>query len=403
MHSLLIETKKGNIFHTGDWKLDNEPLIGQATDIKRLKQIGKQKVLALIGDSTNILQQHDSISEGKLRCNLETLCCKFNTQLILATIFASNIARLLSFIYIAKKTKRKVILQGKSLWKMYLTAKKAGYLNNTSVYNEKYFKKFKRSEIIVMCTGCQGEELAMTNKIINNKNPYFSLQEGDVAIFSSKIIPGNEKKIHQLFNQLAEINVHTFNETNEFVHVSGHASVIEIKKMLKFIQPKILIPIHGEAIHLNAHCKVAQSIGIKQTLSIRNGDIIIFRNDEAKKMGKVESGYYVIDGNFILDPNSNIIQNRKKIQNNGILFVSIIANLKKKSIDQLYIIAPGVLDDEIESNTLNQIKLNILNTLSTTSIFSIDNISKLIKMLIKKHIAKLTSKDPLIKINVFTS
>ena len=139
----------------------------------------------------------------------------------------------------------------------------------------------------------------MTNKIADKKHPQISLQEDDVIIFSSKIIPGNEKRIYNLFNKLAEMNVNILSEANEFVHVSGHPSVQEVKEMFKLIQPKIAIPVHGEVIHLNEHCRVAKNLGIKQALSVRNGDVIVFNNDEAKKIGKVESGHYIIDGNLI--------------------------------------------------------------------------------------------------------
>ena len=191
-----------------------------------------------MGDSTNIFHKDHSVSEGELGRNLEKLLCTHTGKLIIITTFASNVARLLSMVNAAKKAKRKIILQGRSLWKMYLAAKEAGYLQDTIIYDEKHFKKFKRNEIVVICTGCQGESLAMTTKIADKKHPQISLQEDDIVIFSSKIIPGNEKKIYNLFNKLAEMNVNVLNEANEFVHVSGHPSAQEVKKCLNLFSQK---------------------------------------------------------------------------------------------------------------------------------------------------------------------
>ncbi|MSO13443.1 ribonuclease J [Rickettsiales endosymbiont of Trichoplax sp. H2] len=401
MNGLLIETEKGKIFHTGDWKFDNEPVIGEVTDEGTLENIGKKGILALVGDSTNIFHKDHSVSEGELGRNLEKLLCTHTGKLIIITTFASNVARLLSMVNAAKKAKRKIILQGRSLWKMYLAAKEAGYLQDTIIYDEKHFKKFKRNEIVVICTGCQGESLAMTTKIADKKHPQISLQEDDVVIFSSKIIPGNEKNIYNLFNKLAEMNVNVLNEANEFVHVSGHPSAQEVKKMFKLIQPKIAIPVHGEAIHLNEHCRVAKNLGIKQALSVRNGDVIIFDNDEAKKIGKVESGYYIIDGNLILNSDSIIIKNRKTLRDNGALFISMIIDKKKKNINHLYVVAPGILEENLDQDILDELKLDIFDTFKEISTLDKNKIKNSIEFSLKKHIKKLINKSPLININIF--
>ena len=401
MNGLLIETEKGKIFHTGDWKFDNEPVIGEATDEETLEDIGKKGILALVGDSTNIFHKDHSVSEGELGRNLEKLLCKYTDKFIIVTTFASNVARLLSLVNAAKKAKRKIILQGRSLWKMYLAAKEAGYLQDITIYDEKHFKKFKRNEIVVICTGCQGESLAMTAKIANKKHPQISLQEDDVVIFSSKIIPGNEKRIYNLFNKLAEMNINVLSEANEFVHVSGHPSAQEVKKMFKLIQPKIAIPVHGEAIHLNEHCRVAKSIGIEQALSVRNGDVVIFDNEEAKKIGEVESGHYIIDGNLILNSDSIIIKNRKTLRDNGALFISMIIDKKKKSINQLYVVAPGILEENIDQDILDELKLNIFDIFKEISTLDKNKIKNSVEFSIKKHVKKLINKSPLIHINVF--
>lgn len=401
MNGLVIETDKGKIFHTGDWKFDNEPIVGEATNEKTLSDIGKSGILALVGDSTNIFHKKHSGSEGELGRNLEKLLCDYPNNMIVVTTFASNIARLLSLVNAAKKAKRKIILQGRSLWKMYTAAKEAGYLQESIIYDEKHFKKFKRDEIVVICTGCQGEALAVTNKIANQTHPQIALKENDVVIFSSKIIPGNEKRIYNLFNKLAEMNVNVLSEANEFVHVSGHPSAIEVKKMFELIKPQVAIPVHGEAIHINEHCRVAKKSGVKHTISVRNGDVVVIDPNETKKIGKVEAGHYIIDGNLILNSESIIINNRKTLGNNGALFVSLIINKVKKSISQIFISAPGVLEDDLDQDILDSLKLNVSETFTTISTIDKNKIQNLLELSIKKHIKKLINKSPLVTINIF--
>ena len=401
MNGLVIETDKGKIFHTGDWKFDNEPVVGEATNEKTLSDIGKSGILALVGDSTNIFHKKHSGSEGELGRNLEKLLCDYPNNMIVVTTFASNIARLLSLVNAAKKAKRKIILQGRSLWKMYTAAKEAGYLQESIIYDEKHFKKFKRDEIVVICTGCQGEALAVTNKIANQTHPQIALKENDVVIFSSKIIPGNEKRIYNLFNKLAEMNVNVLSEANEFVHVSGHPSAIEVKKMFELIKPQVAIPVHGEAIHINEHCRVAKKSGVKHTISVRNGDVVVIDPNETKKIGKVEAGHYIIDGNLILNSESIIINNRKTLGNNGALFVSLIINKVKKSISQIFISAPGVLEDDLDQDILDSLKLNVSETFTTISTTDKNKVENLLELSIKKHIKKLINKSPLVTINIF--
>ena len=241
----------------------------------------------------------------------------------------------------------------------------------------------------------------MTNKIANQTHPQIALKENDVVIFSSKIIPGNEKRIYNLFNKLAEMNVNVLSEANEFVHVSGHPSAIEVKKMFELIKPQVAIPVHGEAIHINEHCRVAKKSGVKHTISVRNGDVVVIDPNETKKIGKVEAGHYIIDGNLILNSESIIINNRKTLGNNGALFVSLIINKVKKSISQIFISAPGVLEDDLDQDILDSLKLNVSETFTTISTIDKNKIQNLLELSIKKHIKKLINKSPLVTINIF--
>ncbi len=400
MNGLVIKTEKGEIFHTGDWKFDDDPVIGKITDEKQLQEIGDSNVLAMVCDSTNIFNKEHSISEGKLGRNLADLIAMYPKNLVVATTFASNIARLHSMVEVAKKTNRKVILLGRSLWRMYIAAKESGYLQNAIIYDERQIKKFKRNELLIICTGCQGELLAVTSKIADKKHPHIKLVENDVVLFSSKIIPGNEKKIYTLFNKLADMNINILSEANEFVHASGHPSCQEVMKMYEYIKPKIAIPVHGEALHLREHCKIASKVGTPHAINIRNGDVVVIDENNPKKIGKVEVGYYAIDGNLILDSGNQIIKNRKILRDNGAVFITLIINSKKKIAQDVHINTPGVFEDNEDREILDSIKVNVVNTFSSIRTTNKSMIKSSIESSIKKQIHKLIGKTPIICTNI---
>ena len=400
MSALIIDVNKNRILHTGDWKFDNNPIIGTSVNKNTLIDIGRSQILALVGDSTNVFHEKRSRSENELGKNLQILFAYHSNVMILVTTFASNIARLFSIVYAAQKVNRKVILQGKSLWKMYISAKKSGYLQDIIIYDEKHFKRFARNNMIIICTGCQGETLAVINKIAQKMHSQISFKENDIAVFSSKVIPGNEKNIYNLFNKIAQMNVHLLTEKNEFVHVSGHPSSMEIKKMFLAIKPKIAIPVHGEAKHINEHCKIAKNLGIKNVISVRNGDVIIIDNKKSGKIGKVGSGRYIIDGNSILNAKSTIINTRKTLGCNGALFISILLNKTKDNISQLHISAPGVLEKNLDQNIFNSLKLTILKNVKKESFKDAHNINNIIKIITKNYVQQIFDKLPIIIINI---
>ena len=400
MNGLVIETKKGKIFHTGDWKFDEDPVIGKATNEKQLQTIGDSNILAMVSDSTNIFHKEHSGSEGKLGDGLKDLIARYSKGLVIVTTFASNVGRLHSIVEVAKKVNRKIILLGRSLWRMYTAAKEAGYLQDAEIYDEKQVKKFKRNKLLIICTGCQGEVLAATNKIANKKHPTIKLLEDDTVVFSSKVIPGNEKQIYTLFNKLADMNINVISEKSEFVHVSGHPSCEEVIKMYSYIRPKIAIPVHGEAIHLREHCKVAKKIGIPHAINIRNGDVLLIDENNPKKIGKVEVGYYAIDGNLILDSRNEIIKKRKIMRDNGNIIITLIVNFKKKIAEDIHINAPGVLEDNEDKEILDSLKVSIINTFSSLHTANKNMIKSSIESSVKKQISKITGKTPLICTNI---
>ncbi|MFV9875958.1 MAG: ribonuclease J [Rickettsiales endosymbiont of Dermacentor nuttalli] len=354
MQAILIRTDLGNIFHTGDWKFDQQPLIGEVNDEKLLKQYGDEGVLALIGDSTNVFNPGVSGSEGDLRESLTDLIAKCK-NLVAVTTFASNVARIETIIKAAEASGRHVVVAGTSLKRLIKTAMESGYLNDIEPYlEEKDIGKYPRHKLLLLCTGCQGEPLATTSKIAFNVYPHIKFARDDTIIFSSKIIPGNEKKIFKLFNQFVKAGIEVLTEKDHFVHVSGHPACDELKRMYELIKPKIAVPVHGELMHMHEHAKLARVWGVKQVIEVENGDIIRLAPN-AEIIARVQAGYLAVDGNYLLPVNSPIMQMRRKMQREGIVLVVIFVDQYGNLMTKPVVTAPGLLD----SNEDNELLLEI--------------------------------------------
>lgn len=406
MQSLLIKTDLGNIFHTGDWKFDHDPLLGSPNDQELLKKIGDEGVLALVGDSTNVFNDTFSGSEGDLRKSLIELVsgCK---KMVVVTTFASNVARIETIIRAAEAAGRRVVLAGRSLHRILEAAKLSGYLTDIpEIVNLDQIKNIKREKLLVLSTGCQGEEMAATNKMANNNHPNLKLLPGDTVIFSSKIIPGNDKKIFRLFNQLISQEIEVFTEKEHFVHVSGHPSKNELKLMYELIRPQTAVPVHGELMHIHEHVRLAKSWGIKNTVQVLNGDVVRLAPGKAEVIDKVESGYLGIDGNFLLPGNSSILKMRRRLRESGIVFAVLILNSRNKLVMPPVIKAPGVLDNQDDLVIINKIakEINIsFDAMLETGVNkkqSSDSINNIARSAIRKILKTEVKKSPPIEVEL---
>ena len=360
MKAVLIKTSLGNVLHTGDWKFDPDPIIGEVSEIEKIKKLGdNQEILAMICDSTNAINEGHSRSEGELYDSLRSLIAQRKGLVGVAT-FASNIARVHTIAKIAKELGRKIVLAGYSLQRLYEVGKKSGFfLEDYGFISDREIKHYSKNEILVICTGCQGEEMAAVRKIALGNHNFINFTKNDLMIFSSKIIPGNEKKIFELFDLLAKKQIDVMTEKDHFVHVSGHPSRDELRQMYHLARPKISIPVHGEFIHTKAHCELALECGISRIIQAENGVAIRISRDlsATEIVGKVKSGYFGIDGNQLIDLKSEIIKERKKLQEAGIVIISIAVNDCLKIINRAKIITVGSYDlnrDEESEDFLRQ-------------------------------------------------
>jgi len=348
MKAIIIKTKKGNILHTGDWKFDPDPVVGDVSDKEIIKSYGQNNEIdVMVCDSTNVLSPGHSKSEGELYEQLKKLIENQKGYVGVAT-FASNLARIETIAKIAHEVGRKIVLSGYSLKRLYDVAKKSGYfLQNYGFISEVEAKYYSKNELLIICTGCQGEPMASARKIATNRHKYIKFGRDDLMIFSSKIIPGNEKKIFELFGLLAKKEINVITEKDHFVHVSGHPYQEELKEMYELAKPKLAIPVHGEFIHTKAHCDLARKSGVKKAIQIENGKIVKIDNKDIASsviISSVKSGYFGVDGKQLIDLDGKIIQERRKLQSTGIINISIVLNSNLEILSDIRISAIGSYD-----------------------------------------------------------
>ena len=402
-NGLSITTAAGVILHTGDWKIDPNPLIGKNTDQKKLKQIGDKGVLAMICDSTNVFSPGRAGSESEVRESLVRIM-ENKTKRIIVTSFASNVARMETIFYCARKTGRNICLVGRSMHRIYKAAKQCGYLQNLiEPIDPRDAKKVARNKIIYLCTGSQGEPMGAMNRIINGSHPDVFLEANDTVIFSSKIIPGNEKKLYQMQNEITKQDLEIITEENAFVHVSGHPNRDDLKDMYSWVKPKCVIPVHGEHRHMKEHVNFAKEMQVPQTLLIENGDIIrLSPGDMPKIIDKAPSGRMYLDGSIGVSADSQSIKERKNLSVNGYLEITVIVTNNGK-FKKPVISYKGIPEDNFNDNFIFDIEDEVANTCRTFSLQNKNqerNLIDSLKQNCRKIIKDRTGKKPYTNINI---
>ena len=402
-NGLSIKTPLGTILHTGDWKIDPNPLIGNKIDEEKLKKIGNNGVDAMICDSTNIFSPGRAGSESDVRDSLLKIM-ELKSKRILVTSFASNVARMESIFYCAKKTGRAICLVGRSMHRIFKAAKKCGYLKGLiDPLEPRDAKKVAKNKILYLATGSQGEPMGAMNRIINGSHPDVFLEESDCVIFSSKIIPGNEKKLYNLQNQIVRNNIEIISEENAFVHVSGHPNRDDLKDMYKWVKPKSVIPVHGEHRHMQEHVNFAKEMQVPKTLLIENGDVIkLLPGESPKVIDKAPSGRVYLDGSINVETDAQSIKDRKNLSINGYLEITLLVSNNGK-IKKPIISFKGIPEKENSDHFIFDMEDEILNICRT---FSLDNknqqknLIETIKQNCRRIVREKTGKKPFTNINI---
>ena len=325
-NAVALRTPVGTVLHTGDWKFDPNPLIGSTSDEAALRRLGDDGVLAMIGDSTNALRPGTSGSEADLRQSLINLVGRYDARVAVAC-FASNVARLETIARAAAAHGREVALVGRSLWRIDKAARENGYLADLPRFlTEEEAGYLPRDKIVLICTGSQGEPRSALARIAREDHPNIVLETGDVVIFSSRIIPGNEKAINRLQNALVRLGVEIVTEEDHFVHVSGHPARDELVRMYQMVRPRVAIPVHGEARHLIAHAHLAEECQVQQPLVIQNGDMVRLTPSGAAIVDEVPVGRLASDGKGLLPLGGAALKDRRRIILNGSAVATLVVD-----------------------------------------------------------------------------
>lgn len=399
--ALAITTKYGTVLHSGDWKLDAEPVLGTTTDEETLKKLGDEGILALMCDSTNVFKETDT-SEQVVRHNLIDIVKSNKKGRVVITCFASNLARLETCYYAAKESGRELVIAGRSLKKIEKVAKLAGYFSKIPPFlDSKKIKTLEPEKTLLVCTGSQGELNSALNKIANHTHKSVKLSPGDLVIFSSRVIPGNEKSVLEIQNALTKQQIKIIRDVDYLVHASGHPTRNELEHLYKLTSPKVLVPIHGEILYLYKHAEIATDYGLK-CLIPEDGDVIQIakKQNEAdvRVTEKVPVGILAVDGNQLIPISGNVYKERAKLSCAGI--ANIIVKQSGKSID---IFTYGVFENSEKEEILNiekDIKAEIKLLLNDYKREKTSILSDSIEKIAKKIFMEFRGKTPVIFVHV---
>ena len=344
-NALLIDTPYGRVFHTGDWKLDDSPQIGDPSTEAELRALGDQGVLALVCDSTNVFVETSSGSELGVRKGLDEVVQAADCRVVVTT-FASNAARLKTLGHVAQDTGRQVCIAGRSLDRILRVSKSVGYLTDfPETIDFDTAMKLPRREVMIVATGGQGENRAALARIAFDQHK-LKLDRGDLVIFSSKQIPGNEIAIGRIQNELAGKGIEMITERQAHVHVSGHPGRPELAAMYQWIRPQIIVPVHGEMRHMMEHARFARARGIPHGIVQKNGDVVRLAPDGPEKIGEEKVGRFVLDGDVILPADGTTINDRRRIAFAGLIMVAVALDVDDRLAGDVEIDLLGVPVEE---------------------------------------------------------
>ena len=400
---LFIKTKYGNVFHATDWRFDDEQINFIKTDYDRLAEISKEGVDLYVGDSTNLDHEVSGPSESVIRESLLELVPKFKNTLV-ATCFASNIARLESLILAAHAADRTPVIAGMSMIQNINIAKECGYLENLPSYVEaKQAMDIPLDKMLYICSGSQANYRSGLTRIVNGENKNISLGKGDAIIFSSQIIPGNEEKIEKMQEKLRDAGVEVISSEEYLVHTSGHACKNDVKKMYELLKPKIVLPVHGDKRNLRAQKRFALECGVEDVVIARNGDVMLLFKHQIEKVGEISTDIIGVDRNQLTSLNSQLIKNRKRIAYNCSLFISAFFD-EDWHLEDLEISSIDILEEEAFNNLAEEIKEQVIQSLPAEIVklnYKEAQIEEYIRAKIRKLVYKATDIKPVTYMHFF--
>lgn len=360
-NGLAIRTPAGLIFHTGDWKLDNSPGVGDPPDEKRLKELGDEGVVAMICDSTNAMREGRSPSEVDVAASLADIIAKA-PRTVAVTTFASNVARVKAVADATHAAGRTLVVAGRALHRVIQVAIETGYLPEHFHYlDQQRFDELSRDKAVVLCTGSQGEPRAAIARIAEQSHPDISLGKGDIAIFSSRAIPGNEKSVSKIHNALTRQGVEIITDNEALVHVTGHPRRDELREMYSWMRPKIVVPMHGEARHLHEHAKLARACGASETHVIVDGEMLKLWPEPRGVIDEAPVGRLFRDGNLVVPEAEGPVKARRKLSFAGIAVVSLTMSRRGEVMAEPGVVLEGIPRVDGDGDDMDEVVLDAID------------------------------------------
>ena len=397
-NALLIETPYGRIFHTGDWKLDEEPLLGTPSTAEELSAIGDAGVLALVCDSTNVFNDTASGSEGAVRDGLDEVI-RAATGRVVVTTFASNAARLQTLGEVARDCGRQLCVAGRSLDRIVRVAKSVGYLRDfPPTIDFDQAMRLPAAEVMIVATGGQGEARAALARIAGDSHP-IRLSAGDTVVFSSRQIPGNEMAIARIQNQLAVKGVVMITERQAHVHVSGHPGRPELAEMYRWIRPEIILPVHGEMRHMAEQARFAASLGVPKGIVQGNGELIRLAPDGPRRIGHERAGRLILDGDVILPADGTTMNERRRIAANGVITVALAVDGAGRAAGEPAISLQGVPVEEDRAEFIDEVREAALAALNGGGKDE-GKLREAVRLAVRRRATGWTGKKPIVDVSL---
>ncbi len=364
-NALILRTPHGNVLHTGDWKIDPTPVLGLPTDEAKLRALGDEGCLVLIGDSTNAVRDGRSPSETDVAKVLTELIVQAPRR-VAVTTFASNVARIKAVAEAARKAEREIVVVGRAMERVIGVARETGHLDGVQPFHGiDIYGHLPPDKVVALCTGSQGESRAALARIAQDEHPEVALSKGDRVIFSSRPIPGNEKAIGKVINGLIDQGIEVITDRTHLVHVSGHPRRAELEDMIGWVRPRTVIPVHGEALHLHEHAALARRLGAR-TLMIRNGDLVKLAPGNPEIVDEVPAGRVYKDGAILVDAAARTIADRKRLSFTGIVSVALAINDKGVLLADPELEMIGIPDKTADGRLMDELAYNaVVETLDS--------------------------------------
>jgi ribonuclease J len=404
-NALIIRTPLGNVLHTGDWKLDPTPIIGPPTDEAKLRALGDEGCLALIGDSTNAIRDGRSPSEMDVAKSLRELIAGA-TGRVAVTTFASNVARMRTVAEAAAAAGREIVVVGRAMARVEQVARETGYLDGIADFRTvEAYGYLPNNKVVALCTGSQGEPRAALARIAEDQHPEVTLSKGDMVIFSSRTIPGNEKAVGKIINGLVRQGIEVITDRTHLVHVSGHPRRAEMAELYAWVRPRIAIPVHGEALHLAEHAKLARAAGVGEVILCGDGDLLRLAPD-AGLIDEVPAARLYKDGALLISAETRTVADRRRLSFAGIAIVALVLSEKGEMLADPDVELIGIPEETAEKASMHGIAYDTVietyDSLPKPRRRDPQAVEEAVKRAVRAAIASAWQKKPICLVQVIT-